>query len=282
MRPALIVGLVASIALTPASFAPASFAPAAYAQVTLDLHALDKGQGQAAPPSAEPAKPERPIPRSAARPPHRPVAKAKPPPTPASPAPVPEAKAPPSTPQPAQHPGAALPVAPPPGVSLPPIVVQPPAGKPEPPPVPPIAADAGGGAAPIKDGLRVLFATSRADLTESTQAAIKTYLNSVPRTESTSFDVTAYAAGGPEDPSTPRRLSLSRALAIRSVMLADGVASVRIYLRALGAAHADGPEDRVDVVALGTNGLPKAGSQARNEEPAKNEPPAKNGVEPPK
>jgi outer membrane protein OmpA-like peptidoglycan-associated protein len=170
----------------------------------------------------------------------------------------------------------ALPVAPPPGVSLAPIVVEPPATKPEPPPAPPIAADAGGGVERISDGLRVLFATGRTDLTPSTEAAIKAYLATVPHTESTSFDVTAYAAGGPEDPSTPRRLSLSRALAIRSVMLADGVASARIYLRALGAAHGDGPVDRVDLVALGTNGLPKSGGQANNEAHPKS------GAEPPK
>ncbi len=273
MRPAPIIGLAALIAL----------APAARAQVTLDLHALDKGQGQAAQPTPEKAKPEHPTPRRAVKPtPHKPVAKAKPAPAPeappaaaAAPAPTPQAKTPPAAPQ-APRPAATLPATPPPGVSLAPIVVEPPAAKPEPPPTPPIAADAGGGVQPIADGLRVLFATSRTDMTESTETAIKVYLGSVPHTESTSFNVTAYAAGGPEDPSTPRRLSLSRALAIRSVMIADGVASARIYLRALGAAHGDGPVDRVDVVALGTNGLPKSGGQARNEDHAKS------GAEPPK
>lgn len=275
MRAALIAGLAVAIAL----------ASPALAQVTLDLHALDKGRGQTAAPApekSEKAKPEHPKHRRATKPaPRKPVAKAKPEPTPetppaaaakSAPTPTPQAKAPLVAPQ-APRPAAALPIAPPPGVSLAPIVVEPPATKPEPPPAPPIAADAGGGAERISDGLRVLFATGRTDLTPSTEAAIKGYLASVPHTESTSFNVTAYAAGGPEDPSSPRRLSLSRALAIRSVMIADGVASARIYLRALGAAHGDGPMDRVDVVALGTNGLPKSGGQARNE---------KSGTEPPK
>jgi outer membrane protein OmpA-like peptidoglycan-associated protein len=290
MRPGVIVGLAALLAL----------APVARAQVTLDLHALDNGQGQAAQPAPEKperAKPEHPKHRRATKPtPRKPAAKANPEATPetppaaaskAAPSPAPQAKAPPVAPQ-GPRPTATLPMAPPPGVSLAPIVVEPPATKPEPPQAPPIAADAGGGVEPIQDGLRVLFATSRADLTKSTEAAIKSYLASVPRTESTSFNVTAYAAGGPEDPSTPRRLSLSRALAIRSVMIADGVASARIYLRALGAAQADGPADRVDMVALGTNGLPRHGEQTKNEGHAQNDGQAKDdggaksGAEPPK
>ncbi|MBN9559586.1 MAG: hypothetical protein J0H14_02520, partial [Alphaproteobacteria bacterium] len=220
MRAALIAGLTLAVALASPSFA----------QVTLDLKALDNGQGQTAPATPEKSekpKAEHPKHRRAAKPaPRKPVAKAKPEATPETPpaaaaakpapAPAPQAKAPAATPQPAS-PAVALPVAPPPGVSLAPIVVQPLATKPEPPPAPPIAADAGGGVERISDGLRVLFATDRTDLTPSTEAAIKAYLATVPHTESTSFNVTAYAAGGPEDPSTPRRLSLSRALAIRSV-----------------------------------------------------------------
>ena len=39
-------------------------------------------------------------------------------------------------------------------------------------------------------------------------------------------------------PRPPRRLSLSRALAVRSALMADGVSSARIYVRALGARPA--------------------------------------------
>ena len=59
----------------------------------------------------------------------------------------------------------------------------------------------------------------------------------------------AYAAGSPEDPSTPRRLSLARALAARAVLINEGIASTRIYVRALGSAADDGPADRVDLSA---------------------------------
>lgn len=64
------------------------------------------------------------------------------------------------------------------------------------------------------------------------------------------FTVSAFAAGTPDDPSTPRRLSLSRALAVRGILLGEGIASARILVRSLGAstpAIAAGPPDRVDV-----------------------------------
>ena len=63
----------------------------------------------------------------------------------------------------------------------------------------------------------------------------------------------AYAAGTPEDPSTARRLSLSRALAVRSALMADGVTSSRIYVRALGATGGDEAPDRVDLAVMGGN-----------------------------
>ena len=67
-----------------------------------------------------------------------------------------------------------------------------------------------------------------------------------------SFSVSGYAPGMPEDPSTPRRLSLSRVLTVRSLLIAQGIASSRIYPKALGASAPDlaqGPADRADLVA---------------------------------
>jgi outer membrane protein OmpA-like peptidoglycan-associated protein len=116
------------------------------------------------------------------------------------------------------------------------------------PPLPGIAADAPGAAAPLGDGLRVTFGTARSDLNPATEAAIRTKARTAPST--TVFTVTAYAPGSTEDASAPRRLSLSRALAVRSLMISEGIASPRITTRAYGAASpgfADGPPDRVDV-----------------------------------
>ena len=63
--------------------------------------------------------------------------------------------------------------------------------------------------------------------------------------------LSAFAPGTPDDPSTARRLSLSRALAARSLLIAEGLPSPRITVRSLGASEpgfSAGPPDRVDLV----------------------------------
>ena len=58
----------------------------------------------------------------------------------------------------------------------------------------------------------------------------------------------SYAEGDEENASKARRLSLSRALAVRSYLIDQGVRSTRIEVRALGNKVTDGPADRLDVV----------------------------------
>jgi outer membrane protein OmpA-like peptidoglycan-associated protein len=58
----------------------------------------------------------------------------------------------------------------------------------------------------------------------------------------------AYAAGDEENASKARRLSLSRALAVRSFLIDQGVRSTRIEVRALGNKVPDGAPDRVDII----------------------------------
>ncbi len=57
----------------------------------------------------------------------------------------------------------------------------------------------------------------------------------------------AYAGGESLSPSKTRRLSLSRALSVRSFLIESGVHSTRIDVRALGNKTAEGPINRVDV-----------------------------------
>ena len=58
----------------------------------------------------------------------------------------------------------------------------------------------------------------------------------------------AYAAAGSQTPSQARRLSLSRALAVRSQLIEKGIRSTRIDVRALGNKSEGGPPDRVDII----------------------------------
>lgn len=58
----------------------------------------------------------------------------------------------------------------------------------------------------------------------------------------------AYAGGATQTPSQARRLSLSRALAVRAYLIEKGIRSTRIDVRALGNKSEGGPPDRVDII----------------------------------
>ncbi len=60
----------------------------------------------------------------------------------------------------------------------------------------------------------------------------------------------AFAGGSAETASSARRLSLSRALAVRSFLIEEGLRSTRIDVRALGKAGGPGPAERVDIILL--------------------------------
>ena len=140
-----------------------------------------------------------------------------------------------------------VPPAPPPVAMLPPMVPPPPAHPSTPPPPAPVVAGAPGDAVPIPGGLRVTFAPEKAELNPETDAALQKLAHATAASPDATVTVMAYAAGPPDDPSTPRRVSLSRALAARSVLIAQGIPSTHIFVRALGAVASDAPPDRVDV-----------------------------------
>ncbi|HEY4173555.1 MAG TPA: OmpA family protein, partial [Rhodopila sp.] len=91
------------------------------------------------------------------------------------------------------------------------------------------------------------------DLSPESSASIKQLTASVKLGDLTTFNVLAYAPGKADDPSTARRVSLSRAMAVRSALVADGVPSARIFVRALGEQFGDGPADRADISVMGAN-----------------------------
>jgi outer membrane protein OmpA-like peptidoglycan-associated protein len=223
------------------------------AQVTVDLQALDAVPG-AKPAAKHPATKAKP--RSAAG--RTTAAKSgrhAPRQVTEKPAATPQTAtaSPPSVTPAPQPPPATLPTAPPADVALVPVPPSPQAVQPAaPPPPPPITDTATSAATATGAGLRVTFGAGQADLSQASATAIKNIVQSAPPGDAT-FNVVAYAAGTPEDPSTARRLSLSRALAVRSALMADGVTSSRIYVRALGAAGGDEAPDRVDLSVMGGN-----------------------------
>lgn len=60
----------------------------------------------------------------------------------------------------------------------------------------------------------------------------------------------AYADGDNDGANKARRLSLSRALAVRAYLIDNEITSTRMDVRALGNRSDDGPADRVDVVVV--------------------------------
>jgi outer membrane protein OmpA-like peptidoglycan-associated protein len=205
-----------------------------FAQVTVDLHAL-----QALPERQTATRPSRPPSVAAGKPP---VAVNKPPAVQSQPAVAAQEPAPtPPAPQPA------MPENVPQTAAINPIApAEPPAGSPPPPP-PPVSDKAATTAAPTTAGLRLTFAPEQSDLSPASIDSVKQLTASVPPGDETTFNVQAYAPGKPDDPSTARRISLSRAMAVRSALVADGVPSARIFVRALGEQYGDGPPDRVDI-----------------------------------
>lgn len=203
----------------------------AWAQVTTNTGALDA--------LGKPETPARRTPHRHAPPhrePQRPVAKPTPTPTPTP------------TPPPAPAKVPAIPVTPPAILALPPAVAVP-LAHPAPLPAIPVANDAPGEATPIEGGVRITFGADRAELNPATVQVLRDFAKDQIDKAMTSINIYAYAAGSPDDPSTPRRLSLERALAARAVLLESGIPSARIYPRALGPLGGDVLPDRIDVVA---------------------------------
>jgi outer membrane protein OmpA-like peptidoglycan-associated protein len=147
----------------------------------------------------------------------------------------------------------AVPLAPPPVPVIPPPLDTAPPHPTAPPPPPPVADDAPGEASKIAGGLRVTFGKGRSDFNPATKAALVNLAQSGVADPTIVYNLYAHAPGTAEDTSTPRRLSLERALMVRSALINAGIGSIRIYVHAMGAngLTETAPADRVDI-ALAT------------------------------
>ncbi len=183
-----------------------------------------------------------------AAPPPPPVLAAVPPPSPPQPAPPPD-----------PAPAAPTAIAPPPSAPAPampapaPVVAAPATPAPmaptaQPPAPPSVAAVPLAPTAPPKDrALQIEFTAGDSRVPAAAQAGLKDLAERMKGQESLRLQIVAYAAGGDLTASTARRLSLSRALAVRTVLIEQGVRSTRIDVRALGDKVSDQPANRVDL-----------------------------------
>jgi outer membrane protein OmpA-like peptidoglycan-associated protein len=96
----------------------------------------------------------------------------------------------------------------------------------------------------------ILFAKDAPDPAKQALGALKFLagdLNAAMSTPNARVELQAFGGAKGDKGSDARRLSLKRALAIRQVLIEDGVSADRIDVRAMGGVEDTGPTDRVDV-----------------------------------
>ena len=94
----------------------------------------------------------------------------------------------------------------------------------------------------------ISFATNLAGINAAAKAQLDKIAQQLASNDGQRLQLLAYAGEPNLPPSKARRLSLSRALAVRTYLIEKGVRRTRIDVRALGNKLPDGPPSRVDVL----------------------------------
>ena len=102
----------------------------------------------------------------------------------------------------------------------------------------------------LEPSFRVLFDEKSAKISDAARVPLQELSNRMKESEDLRVQLLAYTEGTSETASQARRLSLSRALAVRSFLINQGVRSTRMDVRALGNKAEIGPSDRVDAVLV--------------------------------
>jgi outer membrane protein OmpA-like peptidoglycan-associated protein len=112
--------------------------------------------------------------------------------------------------------------------------------------VPPGTATAPAAAA--EGEIRIAFPADSADIPDATKAELDALAQKMAGDDNIRIQLLAYASGTSDQASRARRMSLSRALAVRSYLIKAGVRSTRMDVRALGNNVEGSPADRVDII----------------------------------
>ena len=107
-----------------------------------------------------------------------------------------------------------------------------------------------GGALKPGQPMKVVFANEDTKFGDEWKSPLQALAKQMAADESLRLQLLAYAGGQDVPASKARRLSLSRALAVRSFLIENGVRSIRIDVRALGNKATDEPSNRVDVTIV--------------------------------
>ena len=99
----------------------------------------------------------------------------------------------------------------------------------------------------LAEQIRVLFQDGSVELGDDAQRRLSAVATALTENPTVRIQLLAYARASSDSSSRARRLSLSRALAVRAYLIEKGVRSTRMDVRALGDKFGDGPADRVDI-----------------------------------
>jgi outer membrane protein OmpA-like peptidoglycan-associated protein len=102
----------------------------------------------------------------------------------------------------------------------------------------------------LKEQTMIPFAAGASSLAAADVNAIHTLaasLNSAVANSAAHIQLYAYGGARGDKSSDSRRLSLKRGLAVRELLIEDGVPSEKIDVHAMGGADDEGASDRVDV-----------------------------------
>ncbi len=97
---------------------------------------------------------------------------------------------------------------------------------------------------------RILFDGGSQKISDAARGPLEELSQRLKEDENLRVQLLAYAGGTSDTAAQARRLSLSRALAVRSFLINEGVRSTRMDVRALGNKAESGPADRVDAVIV--------------------------------
>jgi outer membrane protein OmpA-like peptidoglycan-associated protein len=96
--------------------------------------------------------------------------------------------------------------------------------------------------------MQIVFAGESAELPPDILPKLDAVAEKLLQDESLRLQLMAYASGTEDTASKARRISLSRALAVRAYLISKGIRSTRMDVRALGNKVEGEPADRVDIV----------------------------------
>lgn len=101
---------------------------------------------------------------------------------------------------------------------------------------------------PAASDLSLEFTGNGSDLSPQAEAKLKNIVKQMQQMGENRLQVRAYATGEDGSKSSARRISLSRALAVRSYLMDAGIKPTRVDVRALGTETDRSPLDRVDLI----------------------------------